>query len=196
MRMEKKLDGNYTRMLPAVWNKSWRQHPTKQQLYGHQLSISKTIQVRLTRHAGHCERSKDELISDILQWTPSHRLAKGGRPARTYIQQFCANTGYRLEDILAREGQRGMLAAWHNDDTSWIILHTNFSWWSFTSGLQHFSHFQDFEDLSKCNNYNWYHRHPNVPPPFHFSSKVSVLVIFPFLLFSLSGPLGRQVPFL
>ena len=33
--MEKKLDGNYTRMLRAVLNKSWKQHPTKQQPYGH-----------------------------------------------------------------------------------------------------------------------------------------------------------------
>ena len=27
--MEKKLDGNYTRMLRVILNKSWRQHPTK-----------------------------------------------------------------------------------------------------------------------------------------------------------------------
>ena len=27
-RLERKLDGNYTRMLRAVLNKSWRQHPT------------------------------------------------------------------------------------------------------------------------------------------------------------------------
>ena len=33
--LEKKLDGNYTRMLWAILNKSWRQHPTKHQLYGH-----------------------------------------------------------------------------------------------------------------------------------------------------------------
>ena len=31
-RLEKKLDGNYTRMLRAILNKSWRQHPTKHQL--------------------------------------------------------------------------------------------------------------------------------------------------------------------
>ena len=31
--MEKKLNINYTRMLRAILNKSWRQHPTKQQLY-------------------------------------------------------------------------------------------------------------------------------------------------------------------
>ena len=53
-RMEKKLDSNYTRMLRAILNKSWRQHPTKNQLYGHLPPIMKTIQVRRTRHAGHC----------------------------------------------------------------------------------------------------------------------------------------------
>ena len=31
-RLEKKLDGNYTRMLRAILNKSWRQRPTKHQL--------------------------------------------------------------------------------------------------------------------------------------------------------------------
>ena len=62
----KKLDGNYTRMLQAILNKSWRQHPTKHQLYGHLPPITKTIQVRRTSHAGHCWKSRDELISDVL----------------------------------------------------------------------------------------------------------------------------------
>ena len=38
-RIEKKLDGNYTGMLRAILNKSWRQHFIKQQLYSH-LSIT------------------------------------------------------------------------------------------------------------------------------------------------------------
>ena len=58
-RLEKKLDGNYTRMVQAILNKSWRQHPTRHQLYGHLHPITKTIQARRTRHAGHCWRSKD-----------------------------------------------------------------------------------------------------------------------------------------
>ena len=33
-RLEKKVNGNNTRMLRAVLNKSWRQHPTRHQLYG------------------------------------------------------------------------------------------------------------------------------------------------------------------
>ena len=97
-RTKKKLDGNHTRMLRAILNKSWRQHPTKQQLYGHLPPITKTIQVRRTRHAGHCWRSRDELISDVLQWTPSHGRAKAGWPARTYIQQLCEDTGCSPED--------------------------------------------------------------------------------------------------
>ena len=65
-RMEKKLDGNYTRMLQAILNKSWRLNPTKQQLYGHLPPITKTIKIRRTRHAGHYWRSRDELVSDVL----------------------------------------------------------------------------------------------------------------------------------
>ena len=99
-RLERRLDGNYTRMLRAVLNKSWRQHPTRLQLYGHfPPPITKTIQVRRTRHAGHCWRSKDELISDVLLWTPTYGCARVGRPARTYIQQLCEDTGCNPEDL-------------------------------------------------------------------------------------------------
>ena len=98
-RLEKKLDGNYIRMLRAILNKSWRQHPTTHQLYGYQPPITKTIQVRRTRHAGHYWRSRDELISDVLLWTPKHGRAKAGWPARTYIQQLCEDTGCCPEDL-------------------------------------------------------------------------------------------------
>ena len=45
-RLEKKLDSNYTRMLRAILNKSWWQHPTRHQLYSHLPPITKTVQVR------------------------------------------------------------------------------------------------------------------------------------------------------
>ena len=86
-------------MSRARLNKSWRQHPTRHQLYGHLPPITKTIQVRRTRHAGHCWRSKDELISDVLLWTPAYGRAKAGRPARTYIQQLFEDTGCSPEDL-------------------------------------------------------------------------------------------------
>ena len=97
--LEKKLDGNYTRMQRAILNKSWRQHPTKHQLYGYLPPIMKIIKVRWIRHAGHCWRSKDELISDVLLWTPSYGWAKAGGRARTYIQQLCEDTWCSPEDL-------------------------------------------------------------------------------------------------
>ena len=96
-RMKKKLDGYYTRMLQAILNKFWRQNPTKQQLYGHVPPITKAIKNRRTRHAGHCRKSREELINDVLLWTLSH--AKAGRPDRAYIQQLCADTGCSPEDL-------------------------------------------------------------------------------------------------
>ena len=113
-------------LLRAILNKSWQQHPTRHQLYGHLPPITKTIQIRRTRHAGHCWRSRDELIRDVLLWIPTHGRAKAGRPARTYIQQLCEDTGllswrpYLGRWTIGRSGERGsgisVLPARYDDD--------------------------------------------------------------------------------
>ena len=97
--LEKKLDGSYTRTLCTILNKFWKQHHTKQQLYGHLTFISQTIQVRWIRLAWHSWRSKVELISDILLWTSPHGHLSVIQPAKTSIHQFYADTGCRLEDL-------------------------------------------------------------------------------------------------
>ena len=116
--LEKKLDGNYTRMLRAILNKPWRQYPTKHQLYGHLLPITKAIQVRRNRHA-------DELISDVLLWTPTYGRARAGRPA-----QHIYGIYVRIRDVALKTCQRrwttgksgewgsgvSVLAARHDDD--------------------------------------------------------------------------------
>ena len=103
--MEKKLDGNYTSILQAILNKSWRQRPKKQLLYGHQPPIMKTIKIRLTRHAGHCWRSKDELICDVFLWTSSHGRAKAAlhtAALKTCRKQWTIGRGWEREgDIRA-----------------------------------------------------------------------------------------------
>ena len=86
--IEKKLDENCTQILRPILNKSGEQYTTKQHLDGHLPPISKTIQVRRTKHAGLSWRSKDELISDVLLWTPSHELAGAGPPTRTTAAQY------------------------------------------------------------------------------------------------------------
>ena len=121
-RLEKKLDGNYTRMLRAILNKFWRQHPTWHQLYGHLPPITKTIQVRRTRHAGHCWRSKDEIYSygprhmdeqkqdDHLEHTNSSYVR-----IRDVTQKTC-----QARWTIGRNDERGsaiyVLAARHDDD--------------------------------------------------------------------------------
>ena len=121
-RLEKKLDGNYTRMLRAILNKSWQQHPTRRQLCGHLPPVTKTIQARRTRHAGHCWRSKDEIVSDVLLWTPAYGQSKAGR--HTYssymmIRDVNLKTCWRRW-MIGRRGERGsgisVLAARHDDD--------------------------------------------------------------------------------
>ena len=129
-------------------NKSWRQHPTRHQLYGHLPPITKTIQVRRTRHAGHCWRSNDELVSDVLLWTPTYGQAKAGRPARTrcYVgtsQQLCEDTGCNPEDLSEamndREKWREMVrdillaARHHDDDDMYVCIHrvTQYTWGTF-----------------------------------------------------------------
>ena len=113
------------KMLRAILNKSWRQHPTRHQLYGHLPPITKTIQIRRSRHAGHCWRSRDELISDVLLWTPIYGRAKAGRPARTYIQHLCEDTGCSPEGLPEamndRQKWRERVRDIHAGDTTW--------WW-------------------------------------------------------------------
>ncbi len=123
--MEKKLDGNYTRMLRAILNKSWRQHPTKQQLYGHLPPITKTIKIRRTRHVGHCWRRRDGLVSYIpcgslhmdeqrqdVQHEPTYSSSV---PIRDVALRTC-----RKLWMIGRCGKRGLgisvLIAWHDDD--------------------------------------------------------------------------------
>ena len=130
-RLEKKLDDNYTKMLWAILDKSKRQHPTRHQLYGHLPSITKTIQARRSRHARHYWRSKDELISDILQWTPAYGRAKAEQPAWTCIQQLFEDTGCSPEDppeaMNDREKWREMVRDICASGTTW------WWWWYYKS---------------------------------------------------------------
>ena len=93
----KKLDGICRRMLRAILNKYWKQHPTRQQLYARLPPISRTIQIKRTRFVGHSWRSKDKLISNVLLWTSSHGQAGTGRPTRTYLPQLYTDTGFSQE---------------------------------------------------------------------------------------------------
>ena len=99
LKKKKKLDGSCTRMLRAALNKSWKQHPTKNQLYRHLSPITQTIRERWTRHARQCWRSNDKFISDMLLWAPIYGHNGVGRPTKTYIKQLFEDSGCHAEDL-------------------------------------------------------------------------------------------------
>ena len=87
----------------------------------------KQSKIRWTRHVGHCWRSKDELISNVLWSNLSHAWAKVGQPARIYLQQLRANTNvawkiFRELWMIRMSGEiglgRSVLAAQHDDLSS------------------------------------------------------------------------------
>ena len=102
------------------------------QLYDHLPPITKTIKIRRTRHPGNCWRSRDELISNILPWIPSHGRANAGRPAiepiynnsvpiqdvslKTYRERWTIETGG------GGRSRRSVLAA-RNDDNIYIYIY-------------------------------------------------------------------------
>ena len=123
-RLEKKLDSNYTRMLRAILKKTWWQHPTRHQLYDHLPPITKTIQVRRTRHAGHCWRSGE---SSWVMYSCGPPHIAGQKLDDQLEHTF--NCYVRIRDVvlktcqrrwtIGRSGERGLgisvLAARHDD---------------------------------------------------------------------------------
>ena len=97
-KIEKELDGCYTRMLRTVLNVSWKQHMTNEELYGNLPKISQRIRIRRTRFAGHCFRS-EEPVSKMILWAPKHGYKKPGRPALTYIDILKKDTGWDFESV-------------------------------------------------------------------------------------------------
>ena len=123
-------------MLRAILNKSWRQHPTRHQLYGHLPPITKTKKLDepdTQDTAGEARTNSSVMYS---YGTPAYGQAKAGRPARTYIQQLCEDTGCSPEDLPKamndrRSGERGsgisVLAAQHDDDYDGEICRNNYN---------------------------------------------------------------------
>ena len=123
-RMEKTLDGDNTRMPRAILNKSWRQHPTKQQLYDHLSPITEPIWVRRTRHAGHCWRSGDELMTYSCGPLHMDEQRQEDKLEPSYhssvpIQDIALKT-YRerwtIEKGGGRDSGRSLFMAWYDDD--------------------------------------------------------------------------------
>ena len=69
--LEKKLDGNYSKMLSTVLTNPGSSIPKKQQLYGYLPLTSQIIHVWWIRHVGHSWRSWEKFLSEVL-WSPTY----------------------------------------------------------------------------------------------------------------------------
>ena len=64
------------------------------------VAVPPISEISQTRHAKHCWRNRGKLLSDILQWTPTHRYTNFGWPAKSYIYYLFVDTGCSLQDLL------------------------------------------------------------------------------------------------
>ena len=116
-RPNKKLDGNYTRILPAVLKKSSKQHIIKQQFYGHFPPVPQTIKLRQARHANHFWRSKNEPISDVILGTLAYGTTSVARPARIiFIGSVRGGSLTRCDGQKRFKGIRAFSTPWWDDD--------------------------------------------------------------------------------
>ena len=92
-KVERDLDGCYTRMLRTVYNIHWQQHTTNKELYGDLPKLSQKVRERRERFASHCFRNKDEPSSRLIHWIPKHGRRKPGRPHKCWCPEAWHWTG-------------------------------------------------------------------------------------------------------
>ena len=107
-KLEKRLDGTYTRLLMRVKNLSWKSHPTKKQIYGDIKPVSSSLKARRTQFAGHCLRATTEIISSLILWKPTPQ----GRKCRklTFPDVVSRDTGISFNNLSAVMKDR---ETWH-----------------------------------------------------------------------------------
>ena len=93
------LDGKNERMLHAVFNVSLEQYNTKLQVKAIYLPFRKTSKKTWVTHAGQCWDRKDELMNEVLQYTPTHGHTRVIRLVKKLHSFFRAVTGCHLEDL-------------------------------------------------------------------------------------------------
>ena len=86
-------------MLRAALNISRRDHMSNKDLYGKIPKITDTIREQRLRFSGHCWRSKNEVVSDVLLWLPIHGRRSRGRPTTTFVDPLMEDTSCNYEEL-------------------------------------------------------------------------------------------------
>ena len=96
-KLEKRLDGTYTRLLMRAQNISWGRHASVSDIYGNLLRVSALVRSRRVQFAGHCFRAKSETISSLLLWKSSSDKARGRK--LSFPEVISRDTSIRTEDL-------------------------------------------------------------------------------------------------
>ena len=115
---EKKLDGNYARMLHAISSKSWKQKHKTAAAWSLLFHLT-NYPTRRTRHMRHCRRSKDKFISDILILILAKADPQGltcKRSVRTLNVVWSCQVEYIIRVDGKRESGKFVFSARLNDD--------------------------------------------------------------------------------
>ena len=96
-KLERRLDGTYTRLLRRAQNLSWKSHSSISQIYGKLPRVSSLVKYRRVQFAGHCLRADAEIISSLLLWRPSYGKSRGRKLA--FPDVITRDTGLSTEDL-------------------------------------------------------------------------------------------------
>ena len=121
-RLEKGLDGCYTRMLRMAMNVNWRDHMTNKELYGKFPQVTAKIRQRRLKLAGHCQRHPELLAQKLILWEPTQGYSRKGRKKYSFIEGLRDDTGLRdVKEIRTMMENRELWGDLSND--VWEIKH-------------------------------------------------------------------------
>ena len=97
--LEARLDGCYTRLLMMVQNLNWKDHPTRDTIYGDLPKVSLIVRARRLNFAAHCTRRVNEPVSSLVFWNPTQGTRNQGRPRLTYPKLLSLDTGIHQQEL-------------------------------------------------------------------------------------------------
>ena len=101
-KLEKRVNGCYTRMLILALAFSWRDHICNKDLYGNLPAITSKIRTRRLRLVGHLKRHQEEVGHHLVMWSPHQGHRTRGKPAMTFVQQLERDTGLSINEMGAQ----------------------------------------------------------------------------------------------
>ena len=96
-KLEKGLDGAYTRLLMLAQSLCWKRNPTISEIYNQLPRVSCLVKSRRVQFAGHCDRADGEVISALLLWRQDY--GQRSRGSLSFPDIISRDTDTRAEDL-------------------------------------------------------------------------------------------------